>query len=581
MKYTVKFINKIIYLMIALWTFVSLISFSIATKHNFDYAKSLAKNEAVVSVKKDLAYRFWISSHGGIYVPITKRTPVNPYLLHLKNRDVHTSDGQHLTLMNPTYTLSQIMQDYTKLYGTQGHITSRILMNPKNKPDKWEEKALKIIEVTHKSLSKFTMLNGEEYFRYIKPLAIQQSCLKCHAFQGYKVGDISGGVSISVPMKKYYENVYANSYWIYIIILVVYLFGLAIIVYGRKKALEMIDDKIKDYEQHIYTLVKMIEKRDSYTAGHSKRVADYSILIAREMGCEEDKIEELYRASMLHDIGKVSTPDSILLKPGKLTELEYDIIKEHVVVSYELLNKVDIYKDIAEIVRHHHEHYDGSGYPQGFKHDEIPILSQIMTVADSFDAMTTNRIYKSRKTVETALGELKSLASKQFHPLVVKAALRVLKDADVDINITQKPKNKMEKARFAYFYKDQLTDVYNKEYLEFVMAYNHTDEFNIKCLYLINLHNFSQYNKQNGWREGDLLLRKFAEALTQINKSNLIFRVYGDDFVILNKNHLDTFEQSLEHLNKVLKDTGVSFTYKHFDLRVEKIHSIDELENIL
>ena len=107
------------------------------------------------------------------------------------------------------------------------------------------------------------------------------------------------------------------------------------------------DTKIRDYEQHIFSLVKIIEKRDRYTAGHSQRVATYSALIAKEMGYSKHEVDTLYRACMLHDIGKISTPDSILLKPEKLNNLEYEIIKEHVTVSYELLNKVDIYRDIA------------------------------------------------------------------------------------------------------------------------------------------------------------------------------------------------------------------------------------------
>ena len=421
---------------------------------NYSYASSLAEHEAIVSVKKDLAYRSWVASHGGVYVPITQRTPPNPYLSHIKDRDVNTTTGQRLTLMNPAYTLSQMMGDYTELYGTKGHITSKILMNPKNKPDAWEEKALETAEIMGNSPSKKEFINGKEYFRHLKPLIVQESCLKCHAFQGYKVGDIRGGVSVSIPMEQFNEQAFRNSLTDTIIIFFIYLLGLTAILYGRRKAKEILELKIKNYEQHIFSLVNIIEKRDSYTAGHTQRVAKYSVMIAKEMGFSSEKIDDLYRACMLHDIGKISTPDSILLKPGKLTQLEYEIIKEHVVISYELLADVDIYKDIAEIVRHHHEHYDGSGYPQGLKGDEIPIMSQIMTVADAFDAMTTNRVYKTRKSVESALKELVELASKQFHSEVVKAAIIVLKDIEIEINITQRPKNKVEKERFSYFYKD-------------------------------------------------------------------------------------------------------------------------------
>jgi len=153
MRYKVKFINRVIYIIVFIWSIIVLGAVLVNVKNNYDYADSLVKTEAIVSVKKDLAYRSWVASHGGVYVPITKSTPPNPYLSHIKNRDVYTTAGQHLTLMNPAYTLSQMMHDYTKLYGIKGHITSRVLMNPKNKPDAWEEKVLEEAEITRKSYS--------------------------------------------------------------------------------------------------------------------------------------------------------------------------------------------------------------------------------------------------------------------------------------------------------------------------------------------------------------------------------------------------------------------------------------------
>jgi len=580
MGYKVHFINRVVLIIMLIWSLLMLIAGVISVSDNYIYADRLAKNEALVSVKKDLAYRSWVASHGGVYVPITEKTPPNPYLAHIENRDVTTSANQKLTLMNPAYTLSQMMKDYTELYGTKGHITSRILMNPKNKPDSWENKALEKAEITGESSFTKAFIEGEEYFRYLRPLVTQQSCLKCHAFQGYKVGDIRGGVSVSIPMKQFNADAFAHSVRNGSIIFLIYILGLTAIMYGKRKAKETIEAKIKNYEQHIFSLVNIIEKRDSYTAGHTQRVAKYSVMIAKEMGFNSEKIDDLYRACMLHDIGKISTPDSILLKPGKLTALEYEIIKEHVVVSYELLSNVDIYKDIAEIVRHHHEHYDGSGYPQGLKGDEIPILSQIMTVADAFDAMTTNRIYKARKSVEVALVELSGLGSKQFHAEIVKAAVIALEDIDVEMNITQRPKSKIEGERFSYFYKDQVTGVYNKDYLEFILAYNNIEEFNINCLYTVYLHNFNQYNKKKSWGEGDKLLKRYAKELKKNNESGFVFRLHGDDFIILNEEHFE-LKDSLDSLEQVLEGTGVTMTYKHLDMKEERIYDIADLEKRL
>jgi diguanylate cyclase (GGDEF)-like protein/putative nucleotidyltransferase with HDIG domain len=547
---------------------------------NYSYADRLAEHEAVISVKKDLAYRSWISSHGGVYVPITKKTPPNPYLAHLPNRDVNTTDGQHLTLMNPAYALSEMMKDYSALYKNKGHITSKKLTNPLNKPDAWEDEALSIVEATREAVFNKEFIDGKEYFRYLNPLQTQESCLKCHAFQGYKIGDIRGGVSVSIPMQEYNNEAFFISVSELIIFSAIYIVGILLIFYGRKKAKEILENKVKDYEQHIFSLVKMIEQRDSYTAGHTQRVAKYAVLIAKEMACSAQEVDDLYRACMLHDIGKISTPDSILLKPGKLTELEYEIIKEHVTVSYELLIHVDIYKEIAEIVRHHHEHFDGSGYPQGLVGNEIPMLSQIMKVADAFDAMTTNRIYKARQSVRDAILELQALAGKQFNEKIVKAATIVLADIVVEHTITQRPKTKIEKARFFYFYKDQVTEAYNRQYLEYVLAYNKTEAFNLRCLNIVYLHNFTQYNKDYGWDKGDEILKKFALELKRITKDDFVFRLYGDDFIVLSKEHLDLKEHFTE-LENILEGSSITITYKHIDIGDTTIRDMADFEKLV
>jgi len=575
----VQFINRVVAILILFWSLLLGVIVFIFIFENYHYADTLAKHEAVISVKKDLAYRSWVASHGGVYVPITKNTPPNPYLAHIKNRDVNTTTGQQLTLMNGAYTLSQMMSDYSNLYGTKGHITSRILMNPKNKPDDWEEKALQTIEVTRKPVYEKNNIAGEEYFRYMNPMITEEGCLKCHAFQGYKVGDIRGGVSISLPMKPFYSKAFSQSSINALMIFIIYVIGVIAIFFGRKKAKETLEGKIQDYEQHIFSLVNIIETRDKYTAGHTQRVAEYSVLIAEEMGFNEDKIDDLYRACMLHDIGKISTPDSILLKPGKLTKLEYKIIQNHVISSYEILKDVDIYKGIAEIVRHHHERCDGTGYPQGLKCDEIPILSQIMTVSDAFDAMTTNRIYKAKKTVQQALDELVELSGKQFNKEIVEIACIALKDVKPEQDISQRPKSQVEQERFSYFYKDQITNIYNKDYLEFILSGDYIDKEQYNCVNIIYLHNFTSYNKEFGWTEGDVMLKNIAQEIDEFNKDSLVFRANGDDFILLNKEHYDISEL-IKKLNKILENTQISLSNTHLDAKDLDLESIKKLIEI-
>ena len=326
---------------------------------------------------------------------------------------------------------------------------------------------------------------------------------------------------------------------------------------NEKKIQRLESEKSKNQEQIIHSMVGMIESRDTYTAGHTKRVAYYCELIAKEMGYKDEEIELLKKSAWLHDIGKISTPDSVLLKPAKLNNLEYELIQDHLNAGYLLLSKIDAYKEIADIMREHHEKYDGSGYPRGLKAQEIRPLSRIMIVADSFDAMTTNRIYKAKKSVTTALQELQELSAKSYHPEVVDAACRALKDIKIDANITQLPQTSIEEQRFSYFYKDRLTDLFIIDYIDIILR----DHFHaVKSYkYSINLHKFSAYNTQFTWKKGDEFLKEFAHFLKKIYPKQLIFRIEGDDFLIVSEEKLENIDTDIATFEK-FKDTNVSFT---------------------
>ena len=208
-------------------------------------------------------------------------------------------------------------------------------------------------------------------------------------------------------------------------------------IYLTKELKEKEEEKAENFEKTLESFVSMVEERDTYTGGHSQRVANYSLLIAKDMNFSKEECNLIYRSAILHDIGKIATPDNVLLKPGKLTSLEYKLIQEHVGASYGILSKIPMYKDLAEVIICHHERYDGEGYPKGLKGNEMPLLYQIMIVADAFDAMTTNRIYKGRKSVSIAIQEIKDASSKQFHPLVVNSAIKVLKTIEIEDIVTK------------------------------------------------------------------------------------------------------------------------------------------------
>lgn len=330
-----------------------------------------------------------------------------------------------------------------------------------------------------------------------------------------------------------------------------------------------------NYEQTLQAMVEMIEVRDSYTGGHSERVARYSRAIAEEMGLPQEECSLIYRAGMLHDIGKVTTPDTILLKPGKLSEREFLLIKDHVTVSHQLLSKIPMYKTIAEIVLHHHERYDGEGYPQGLRADEIPLLSQIMILADAFDAMTTNRIYKGRKSLEEAIEELQSCSGEQFDPAIIPSACRALGRMEISHDISQLPKSTMEKERFSYFFRDSLTDTYNKDYLDFFLQQG-VDGSRYKA-FACFLKNFSQYNSKHGWDKGNELLRRYAQFLQERYREAMVFRVQGDDFILLIDEKRTGEFKKYEHPS-FLENTEVDSSCHYLDTMDDLMAQLKRLE---
>ena len=168
-------------------------------------------------------------------------------------------------------------------------------------------------------------------------------------------------------------------------------------------------------------LVTSIQARDQYTERHSVSVTAFVVRTAEIMACPADDIECLKIAAMLHDIGKIAIPDHILLKPDELTGEEYDIIKTHCTIGDDILTPIALFEKERKIIRHHHENWDGTGYPDGLAGDAIPLLSRMIAVADAYDAMTTNRPYRSSMSPEEAVTELRRYVGTQFDPKVVDA----------------------------------------------------------------------------------------------------------------------------------------------------------------
>ncbi len=169
----------------------------------------------------------------------------------------------------------------------------------------------------------------------------------------------------------------------------------------------------------LYAFVEAIEVRDPYTKQHSAMVSSYAMTIAKAYGCSQEEIDKLYVAGNLHDIGKIGMPDNILLKPGSLTEEEKTIIKKHPLIGSNIIGHLGMWTEEQRIIRHHHERIDGKGYPDGLKGKEIPFLSRVLSVADVFDALTTDRAYRQKMPDDVAVNIIKENDGSQFDSEIV------------------------------------------------------------------------------------------------------------------------------------------------------------------
>lgn len=181
------------------------------------------------------------------------------------------------------------------------------------------------------------------------------------------------------------------------------------------------------------SLVTTIEARDIYTRQHSLRVTDMALNIAAVLGCSREQMEILSFGGILHDIGKIGIRDAILLKPARLTADEYNLVKQHPIIGTRIVEPLGLIQEERDIIRHHHERPDGLGYPDGLKGDQIPLLARIMSVADAFDAMTSDRPYRAARTIEQSLEELKRCRGRQFDTDVVGAFMECVEQGKISL----------------------------------------------------------------------------------------------------------------------------------------------------
>ena len=293
----------------------------------------------------------------------------------------------------------------------------------------------------------------------------------------------------------------------------------------------------------IQTIANTIDAKDEYTTGHSKRVSDYSGSIAAELGYSEKEIADLKFIALLHDIGKIGVPDSVLNKPGKLTADEYQLMKNHTVIGADILKDIGMIPGIDVGAKYHHERYDGKGYPDGLEGDEIPEIARIIAVADAYDAMTSTRIYRNRLDPGVVEDEIEKGIGTQFDPKAGTAMLKLLREGRlIQDEHYEEPKEvreatellsrvmeKQEEQLATNYMHDELTGAYNRNYG--IKLLQETTRQGKGTLFIFDIDQFHVVNETEGYMVGDIYLQTVAKLIDSFREKGIVARFGADEFV--------------------------------------------------
>lgn len=283
-------------------TSVFAISLYINISNELRTAHEFAKIEGNASYNKDLVYRRWAAGHGGVYVPISEQTPPNENLSHIPERDIVTQSGKRLTLVNPAYMTRQVHEICAEQYGVKGHITSLNPIRIQNTPDEWEKKALKEFEQGANEFSEIVEMDDEPYLRYMGAMIAEQSCLKCHDKQGYKVGDVRGGISVSVPMSKYYSIANKNIKLLISAYVLLYSGILIIILFGYRKLKTELLLRIETNNKLVLSETELMNNFEEMTILNNKLQIQNDQLIQLNLKNEENsRLKSRFLRNISHE----------------------------------------------------------------------------------------------------------------------------------------------------------------------------------------------------------------------------------------------------------------------------------------
>ena len=357
----------------------------------------------------------------------------------------------------------------------------------------------------------------------------------------------------------------------------------------EKRQMERIEERRKQTEamslQLIQTLSVLIESKDEYTKGHSYRVAEYSALIAKAMGWDDSEVENIRNAAYLHDIGKIGIPDIILNKPTKLLDAEYDIIKQHAAMGADILDNITLVPHAREVARHHHERYDGRGYPDGLCGEEIPVYARIVAVADSYDAMNSKRIYRNALPAAKIRKEINTNKGIQFDPVVADTFLKILDAGEVQIaeqdhplfDVSAMTEPEMSGTQEAIQFISEVVDTMNSQKdvqnidLLTGLSMRNIGEKQIAeemqehagCLAFFDLDNLKKINDIYGHTSGDRVLKLLGETISDCVGRATTCRLGGDEFLIflpdLTRDEVDELVKSIFGCFAAKKENEIEF----------------------
>jgi PAS domain S-box-containing protein len=285
-------------LLMLVWTLTNGASLLWNLEQNKREIYDIALMNARTNYEKEILYRHWASSHGGVYVPVTSQTPPSPYLAHIPERDLVTPSGRSLTLVNPAYMNRQVHELGQKEYGIQGHVTSLNPLRPENAPDAWETEALKAFEQGKMEFSGIAELKGEPYLRLMRPFQVEKGCLKCHAGQGYKEGEIRGGVSLSIPLSPLQAAKGQTKNLIWLSHGLIWFLGLVGIVWGSRRLDQSLKEQAKMQKELSVSEGRYRTLVENVDFGIVLIDSNYTIILANQ------GIEKIYHKPLTEIIGQ-------------------------------------------------------------------------------------------------------------------------------------------------------------------------------------------------------------------------------------------------------------------------------------